>query len=142
MLLNYWGYSIVGFFSPKAYAATGKLGIQVDELKTLVKELPKNGIELILDVVFNHTVEGNEHGPTISFRRIDNSIYYMLTPDGYYLNFSGTGNTLNCNNPIVRNMVLDCLRYWAAEYHIDGFRFDLASILGCDPWVAPLANPP
>lgn len=85
MLLNYWGYSIVGFFSPKAYAATGKLGIQVDELKTLVKELPKNGIELILDVVFNHTVEGNEHGPTIAFREIDNSIYYMLTPDGYYL---------------------------------------------------------
>lgn len=143
MLLNYWGYSTVGFFAPKAgYAATGKLGMQVDELKTLVKELHKNGIEVILDVVFNHTAEGNERGPTISFRGIDNSIYYMLTPDGYYLNFSGTGNTLNCNNPIVRNMVLDCLRYWAAEYHIDGFRFDLASILGRDPWGAPLANPP
>ncbi len=142
-LYNYWGYSTVGFFAPKAgYAATGKFGMQVDELKALVKELHKNGIEIILDVVFNHTAEGNEHGPTISFRGIDNQTYYMLTPEGYYFNFSGTGNTLNCNNPIVRGMVLDCLRYWAAEYHIDGFRFDLAAILGRDPWGAPLANPP
>ncbi|MEB3311580.1 MAG: glycogen debranching protein GlgX [Snowella sp.] len=142
-LYNYWGYSTVGFFSPKAgYAATGKFGMQVDELKTLVKELHKNGIEVILDVVFNHTAEGNEHGPTISFRGIDNKTYYMMTPEGYYFNFSGCGNTLNCNNPIVRNIVLDCLRYWAAEYHIDGFRFDLASILGRDPWGYPLANPP
>jgi glycogen operon protein len=133
----------VGFFAPKAgYAATGKLGMQVDELKALVKELHKNGIEVFLDVVFNHTAEGNEKGPYISFRGIDNKTYYMLTPEGYYFNFSGTGNTLNCNNPIVRNMVLDCLRYWAAEYHIDGFRFDLASILGRDPWGAPLSNPP
>ncbi|MEH1873993.1 glycogen debranching protein GlgX [Nostoc sp.] len=143
LLMNYWGYSTVGFFAPKAgYAATGKFGMQVDELKTLVKELHKNGIEVILDVVFNHTAEGNEHGPTISFRGIDNQTYYMLTPDGYYFNFSGTGNTLNCNNPVVRYMVLDCLRYWAAEYHIDGFRFDLASILGRDPSGAPMANPP
>lgn len=143
LLLNYWGYSTVGFFAPKAgYATTGKLGMQVDELKTLVKALHKNGIEVILDVVFNHTAEGNERGPTISFRGLDNKTYYMLTPDGYYFNFSGTGNTINCNNPIVRNMVLDCLRYWASEYHIDGFRFDLASILGRDPWGAPLANPP
>jgi glycogen operon protein len=142
-LYNYWGYSTVGFFAPKAgYAATGKYGMQVDEFKALVKDLHKNGIEVILDVVFNHTAEGNEHGPTISFRGIDNKTYYMLTPEGYYFNFSGCGNTLNCNNPIVRNMVLDCLRYWAAEYHIDGFRFDLASILGRDPWGAPLANPP
>jgi len=142
-LLNYWGYSTVGFFAPKAgYAASGKFGMQVDELKTLIKELHANGIEVILDVVFNHTAEGNEQGPTISFRGIDNRTYYMLTPDGYYFNFSGTGNTLNCNNPIVRNMVLDCLRYWAAEYHIDGFRFDLAAILGRDPSGAPLANPP
>ena len=96
----------------------------------------------MLDVVFNHTAEGNERGPTISFRGIDNRTYYMLTPEGYYFNFSGCGNTLNCNNPVVRNMVLDCLRYWAAEYHIDGFRFDLAAILGRDPWGAPLANPP
>ncbi|MDJ0615277.1 MAG: glycogen debranching protein GlgX [Calothrix sp. MO_192.B10] len=140
---NYWGYSTVGFFAPKAgYAATGKFGMQVDELKALVKELHKNGIEVILDVVFNHTAEGNENGPYISFRGIDNQTYYMLTPEGYYYNFSGCGNTLNCNNPIVRGMVLDCLRYWASEYHIDGFRFDLASILGRDPWGAPLANPP
>ena len=142
-LLNYWGYSSVGFFAPKAgYAATGKLGMQVDELKNLIKELHRNGIEVILDVVFNHTAEGNEQGPYISFRGIDNKTYYMLTPEGYYYNFSGCGNTLNCNNPIVRNLVLDCLRYWASEYHIDGFRFDLASILGRDPWGAPLANPP
>ena len=143
MLLNYWGYSTVGFFAPKAgYAATARFGMQVDELKALVKELHKNGIEIILDVVFNHTAEGNENGPTISYRGIDNKTYYMLTPEGYYFNFSGCGNTLNCNNPIVRNIVLDCLRYWAEEYHIDGFRFDLASILGRDPWGYPLANPP
>ncbi len=143
MLYNYWGYSTVGFFAPKAgYAATGKLGMQVDELKATIKELHRNGIEVILDVVFNHTAEGNEYGPTISYRGLDNRTYYMLTPEGYYFNFSGCGNTLNCNNPIVRNMVLDCLRYWAAEYHIDGFRFDLASILGRDPWGYPLANPP
>ncbi len=142
-LYNYWGYSTVGFFAPKAaFAATGKYGMQVDELKNLIKQLHKNGISVLLDVVFNHTAEGNEKGPYISFRGIDNQTYYMLTPEGYYFNFSGTGNTLNCNNPIVRQMVLDCLRYWAEEYHIDGFRFDLASILGRDPWGAPLANPP
>jgi glycogen operon protein len=142
-LVNYWGYSTVGFFAPKAgYAATGEFGMQMDELKNLVKELHKEGIEIILDVVFNHTAEGNEKGPVISFRGIDNKTYYMLTPEGYYFNFSGCGNTLNCNNPIVRNAILDCLRYWAAEYHIDGFRFDLASILGRDPWGAPLSNPP
>jgi isoamylase len=146
LLVNYWGYSTIGFFAPKAgYAATGrsKDGTMVaDELKTLIKELHKNGIEVILDVVFNHTAEGSEYGPTISFRGIDNATYYMLTLEGYYYNFSGTGNTLNCNNPIVRSMVLDCLRYWAAEYHVDGFRFDLATILGRDPWGVPLANPP
>jgi glycogen operon protein len=142
-MYNYWGYSTVAFFAPKAgYAATGTFGMQVDEFKNLVKELHKQGIEVMLDVVFNHTAEGNEMGPTISFRGIDNQTYYMLTPEGYYYNFSGCGNTLNCNNPIVRNMVLDCLRYWASEYHIDGFRFDLASILGRDPWGAPLPNPP
>ena len=142
-LLNYWGYSTVGFFAPKAgLAATGKMGMQVDELKNLVRHLHKAGIEVMLDVVFNHTAEGNERGPTISFRGIDNITYYMLTPGGWYFNFSGTGNTLNCNNPIVRSMVVDCLRYWAAEFHIDSFRFDLAAILGRDPWGAPLANPP
>jgi isoamylase len=142
-LINYWGYSTIGFFAPKSgYAATGRLGMQCDEFKTLVKELHRNGIEVILDVVFNHTAEGNEKGKTISFRGIDNKTYYMLAPDGHYLNFSGTGNTMNCNNPVVRNMVLDCLRYWVAEYHIDGFRFDLASILGRDQYGMPLANPP
>lgn len=142
-LLNYWGYSTVGFFAPKAgFAATGKFGMQMDELKNLVLELHKAGIEVMLDVVFNHTAEGNERGPYISFRGIDNQTYYILTPDGYYYNFSGCGNTLNCNNPIVRAFVVDCLRYWAAEYHIDGFRFDLASILGRDAFGAPLANPP
>jgi isoamylase len=143
LLVNYWGYSTVGFFAPKAgYAATGRFGMQVDELKALVKDLHRHGIEVFLDVVFNHTAEGDERGPTISFRGLDNKTYYMLTPEGYYFNFSGTGNTLNCNNPVVRNMVLDCLRYWAAEYHIDGFRFDLAAILGRDPSGAPLSNPP
>jgi len=143
MLYNYWGYSTVGFFAPKAgYAATGAVGMQVDEMKNLIKTLHANGIEVMLDVVFNHTAEGNECGPTISFRGIDNQTFYMLTPEGYYYNFSGCGNTLNCNNPVVRNMVLDCLRYWAAEYHIDGFRFDLAAILGRDPFGAPMPNPP
>ena len=142
-LYNYWGYSTVGFFAPKAgLAESGRFGMQVDEFKQLVKKLHQAGIEVILDVVFNHTAEGNELGPTISFKGLDNKIYYMLTPEGYYFNFSGTGNTLNCNNPVVRNLVLDCLRYWASEYHIDGFRFDLASILGRDPWGAPLSNPP
>lgn len=142
-LLNYWGYSTLAFFAPKAgFAATGRLGMQVDEFKALVKALHKHGIEVILDVVFNHTAEGNEQGPTISFRGLDNKTYYMLTPDGRYLNFSGTGNTMNCNNPVVRSMVLDCLRYWVSEFHIDGFRFDLASILGRDQMGVPLANPP
>jgi len=108
LLVNYWGYNTVVFFAPKAgYTATGKFSMQVDELKNLVKELHKNGIEIILDVVFNHTIEGNHLGPTISFRGIDNRTYYMLTPGGYYFNFSGCGNTLNCNHPVVRNMVLD-----------------------------------
>lgn len=145
-LTNYWGYNPINFFSPKAaYAACGKTEdatMVADELKTLIKALHKNGIEVILDVVFNHTAEGNEYGPTISFRGIDNSTYYMLTPQGEYYNFSGTGNTLNCNNPIVRNLLLDCLHYWVVEYHIDGFRFDLASILGRDSNGYPMSNPP
>jgi isoamylase len=140
-LFNYWGYNTVGFYAPKAgYAATSNN--QQNELKELIKELHLNGIEVILDVVFNHTAEGNENGPTISFRGLDNKTYYMLTPEGFYYNFSGCGNTLNCNHPVVRVFVLDCLRYWASEYHIDGFRFDLASILGRDPQGVPLANPP
>ncbi|MEU9890732.1 isoamylase [Sphaerisporangium sp. NPDC051017] len=142
-LSNYWGYNTVAYFAPKAsYASTGRYGMQADEFKNLVKQLHKAGIEVILDVVFNHTAEGNEHGPTISFKGLDNATYYMLTPDGHYYNFSGTGNTLNCNNPVVRGFVLDCLRYWASEYHIDGFRFDLAAILGRGPDGSPLWNPP
>jgi len=142
-LKQYWGYGSVGFFAPKAgYAATGRLGMQVDEFKALVKELHAHGIEVFLDVVFNHTGEGDAEGPTISYRGLDNKTYYMLRPDGHYFNFSGCGNTMNCNNPVVRQMVLACLRYWVAEYHIDGFRFDLASILGRDQNGEPLANPP
>ena len=142
-LCNYWGYSTVAFFAPKAgYAASGKYSMQIDEFKTLVKELHRNGIKVILDVVFNHTAEGNEHGPYISFKGIDNRAYYILTPEGYYYNFSGCGNTLNCNNPVVRNMILDCLRYWIGEYHVDGFRFDLAAILGRNQDGSPMSNPP
>ena len=142
-LYNYWGYSTVGFFAPKAgYAATGKYNMEVDELKNFVKLFHQNGIEVILDVVFNHTAEGNEKGPYISYRGIDNKTYYLLTADGSYYNFSGCGNTLNCNNSIVRNTILDCLRYWASEYHIDGFRFDLASILSRDENGAPMTSPP
>ena len=142
-LLNYWGYSTVGFFAPKAgYASSAPYGMEVDELKNLIKNLHKNGIEVVLDVVFNHTAEGNENGPYISFRGIDNRNYYLLTPDGHYYNFSGCGNTLNCNNPVVRNFILDCLRYWVSSYHVDGFRFDLASILSRDGNGAPMMNPP
>ena len=142
-LCNYWGYNTVAFCAPNAgYAATGQYGFQADECKSLIKELHKSGIEVILDVVFNHTAEGNEQGPSISFRGLDNQTYYMLTPEGFYYNFSGCGNTFNCNNPVVRNFVVECLRHWVAEYHIDGFRFDLASILGRAPNGAPLNNPP
>lgn len=142
-LVNYWGYSTVGFNAPKAsYAAAGRVGMQVDEFKTLVKELHRSGIEVFLDVVFNHTAELGADGPTISFKGLDNRTWYMLSPDGSYFNFSGCGNTLNCNHPVVRDFVIDCLRYWVAEFHIDGFRFDLASILGRAQDGSPLANPP
>ena len=143
LLLNYWGYSTVGFFAPKAgYAASAPFGMEADELKNMIRQLHKNGIEVILDVVFNHTAEGNENGPYISYRGIDNRTYYLLTPEGYYYNFSGCGNTMNCNNAVVRDMILDCLRYWASAYHIDGFRFDLASILTRDQNGAPMITPP
>ncbi len=142
-LVNYWGYSTIGFFAPKAgYAASGPFGMQADEFKTLVKDLHAHGIEVLLDVVFNHTSEGNQNGPTLSFRGLDNRTYYMLTPSGEYYNFSGCGNTMNCNHPVVRDFILTCLRFWVSEYHIDGFRFDLASILGRGPDGTPLANPP
>lgn len=142
-LWNYWGYNTIAFQAPKAsYAASHLAQMQSEELKSTIKELHRNGIEVILDVVFNHTAEGTEHGPTISFRGLDNETYYMLTPEGAYFNFSGCGNTLNCNHPVVREFVLHCLRHWVAEYHIDGFRFDLASILGRDDLGNPLSNPP
>lgn len=142
-LCNYWGYSTVGFYAPKAgYSATAHHGTQVSEFKNLIKALHVAGISVILDVVFNHTAEGDERGPTISFRGLDNQTYYMLNPDGSYANYTGCGNTLNCNHPVVRAFVLDCLHYWVAEYHIDGFRFDLASVLGRDRNGHPLANPP
>ncbi|MBN1121259.1 MAG: glycogen debranching protein GlgX [Anaerolineae bacterium] len=142
-LINFWGYSTLGFFAPKAgFAASGRYGMQSDEFKAMVKALHANGIEVFLDVVFNHTNEGNDEGPTTSFRGIDNAVYYLLDEDGDYLNFSGTGNTMNCNHPVVRELVIDCLRYWVAEYHIDGFRFDLASVLGRDQEGEPLSNPP
>ena len=142
-LYNYWGYNTVAFFAPNTgYAYNDKHNREGDELKKLIKELKENGIEVILDVVFNHTAEGNEFGPCFSFKGIDNNVYYMLTPDGYYYNFSGCGNVLNCNHPVVRHFILDCLRHWAIEYRVDGFRFDLASILGRDQNGAPMANPP
>lgn len=142
-LCNYWGYSTVAFHAPKSgYAATGHHGTQVSEFKNMVKALHAAGISVILDVVFNHTAEGNLRGPTISFRGIDNQTYYMLNPDGSYANYTGCGNTLNCNHPVVRSFVLDCLHYWVSEFHIDGFRFDLASVLGRDRNGHPLSNPP
>lgn len=142
-LCNYWGYSTLAFFSPKAgFAATGAHGTQVAELKELIQAFHEAGIEVILDVVFNHTAEGGEGGPTLSFRGIDNKTYYILDDHGHYANYTGCGNTLNCQHPVVRGFVIGCLRYWAAEFHIDGFRFDLASVLGRDSKGAPLANPP
>lgn len=135
---NFWGYSTVGFFSPMArYASTAKpaspsaawAASVINEFKLLVREAHRRGIEVILDVVFNHTAEGNEMGPTLSFRGIDNRVFYMLAPGGEYYNYSGCGNTLNCNHPVVLRFIIDCLRYWVEEFHVDGFRFDLGSIM-------------
>ena len=142
-LLDYWGYNTVCFFAPNtSYSYVQEHNHEGDELKRLIRELHENGIEVILDVVFNHTAEGNDMGPTFSFKGIDNKIYYMLTPEGYYYNFSGCGNSVNCNHPIVRQFIMDCLRYWVVEYRVDGFRFDLASILSRDQNGAPMDNPP
>ncbi|MBQ7840009.1 MAG: glycogen debranching enzyme [Lachnospiraceae bacterium] len=142
-LLEYWGYNTVSFFSPNtSYSAITEHNHEGTELKDLIREFHNNGIEVILDVVFNHTAEGNEKGPTFCFKGFDNKVYYMLTPDGNYYNFSGCGNTLNCNHPIVRQMIRECLRYWTINYRVDGFRFDLASILGRNEDGSPLNNPP
>lgn len=142
-VIDYWGYNTVSFFAPNtSYAGNLEYNREGNELKTLIKALNENGIECFLDVVFNHTAEGNEYGPCFSFKGFDNNIYYMLTPDGQYYNFSGCGNTLNCNHPVVRQMILECLRYWTTAYHVDGFRFDLASILGRNQDGTPMNNPP
>ncbi len=133
-LTNFWGYSTVNFFSPASwFASDGDGRTAVREFKDLVKALHREGLEVILDVVYNHTAEGNEYGPTVSFRGLDNAVYYMLDRGRHYLNYSGCGNTLNCSHPVVRRLILDSLRYWVVEYHVDGFRFDLAAILGRGP---------
>jgi isoamylase len=143
-LKNYWGYSTIAFFAPKAsYAHSDELGRQVNEFKEMIRQLHAAGIEVILDIVFNHSGEGDQMGHTFSFRGIDNRIYYMLAPERrYYMNYSGCGNTLNCNHPVVRGMIIDALRYWVQEMHIDGFRFDLGSILGRDENGELMDNPP
>lgn len=142
-LMNYWGYSQLSFFAPKAgFAAAGATGGQANEFKSLVKALHSNGIEIILDVVYNHTAEEGDDGPTLSFRGLDNTTYYMLDEAGDYYNFSGCGNSLNANHPIVRDFILASLRYWVSEYHVDGFRFDLASILTRNQEGWPLNDPP
>ena len=142
-LLECWGYNTVSFFAPNtSYTSRPEHNCEGYELKELIKAFHDNDIDVILDVVFNHTAEGNFDGRMFSFKGIDNQIYYMLTPEGEYYNFSGCGNTLNCNHPIVRQMILECLRYWTITYRVDGFRFDLASILGRGKGGEPLKNPP
>jgi isoamylase len=143
-LQNYWGYSTISFFAPKGrYSSSGSLGQQITEFKEMVRELHRAGIEVILDIVFNHTAEGDETGPTLCFRGLDNSIYYILNENKrFYKNFSGCGNTFNCNHPIVRSLIMDCLRYWVMEMHVDGFRFDLGSVLGRDSRGTIMENPP
>jgi len=143
-LVNYWGYAPVSFFAPHhAYSSRQDCRGPVDEFRDMVKALHRAGIEVILDVVFNHTAEGNETGPTLSFRGLCNTTYYMLEQDrARYANYSGTGNTLNANHPVVRRMIVDSLRYWVREMHVDGFRFDLASILSRGASGELLPNPP
>lgn len=142
-LLNYWGYNTTCFFAPNtSYSSQIEYNHEGDELKSLIKTLHKNGILVFLDVVFNHTLEGDENGPAFCFKGLDNNVYYMLTPDGHYFNFSGCGNTFNCNHPVVQQFILDCLRHWVIEYRVDGFRFDLASILGRSEDGSPIENAP
>jgi glycogen operon protein len=142
-LFTFWGYNSVAFAAPKAsYASTGATHGQVNEFREMVRQFHAAGIEVILDVVFNHTGEGNDRGRTTSFRGLDNQLYYLMTPDGDYLNFSGCGNTVNCNHPIVRHLLMTCLRFWVADMHVDGLRFDLASVLGRDDHGNVLIEPP
>jgi glycogen operon protein len=143
-LLDYWGYNPISFFSPKrSYSAAADTLAAVDEFKTMVQTFHAAGIEVILDVVFNHTGEGGRDGPTVSWRGIDDLTYYITDPvTGQYLDYSGCGNTINCNHPVVRNQIVDCLRYWVTEMHVDGFRFDLASILGRGQDGTVLKKPP
>jgi len=143
-LKNYWGYSTISFFAPCShYSSSTKNGSQIYEFKEMIRDFHNAGIEIILDVVFNHTAEGDHRGPTLSFRGIDNTVYYILEENkAMYKNFSGCGNTFNCNHPLVRDFILDCLRYWVIEMHVDGFRFDLASILGRAQDGTILSNPP
>jgi glycogen operon protein len=143
-LVNYWGYAPVSFFSPhQAYSSRQDPLGSLHEFRDMVKALHRAGIEVILDVVFNHTAEGNDTGPTVCFRGIDNRTYYVLEEDrSRYANYSGTGNTLNSNHPVVRRLIVDSLRYWVEEMHVDGFRFDLASILARDSSGEVMSNPP
>ncbi|MCB0548414.1 MAG: glycogen debranching protein GlgX [Phaeodactylibacter sp.] len=145
-LSNYWGYSPIAFFAPHhAYSSTADPLGTINEFRDMVKALHRAGIEVILDVVFNHSGEGDEHGPTLSFRGIENRAYYMLNKENHhyaYQNFTGTGNTLNANHSVVRRLIRDCLRYWVSEMHIDGFRFDLASVLSRDENGRAIQNPP
>ena len=143
-LVNYWGYAPVSFFAPhQAYSSRQDPLGPVDEFRDMVKALHRAGIEVILDVVFNHTAEGDHDGPTLCFRGLENISYYLLQDDrSLYSNFTGTGNTLNANHPVVRRLIVDSLRYWVQEMHVDGFRFDLAAVLSRDPHGQPLSNPP
>jgi isoamylase len=142
-LFNYWGYSTVNFFSPmNRYAATDQPGAAINEFKTMVKELHRNKIEVILDVVFNHTAEGGINGTVLSFKSIDNAVFYMVDNHGNYSNYSGCGNTLNANQPFVLEFIIACLRYWVVEMHVDGFRFDLASALTRDTNGLPMRKSP
>lgn len=140
---NYWGYVTSNYFSPKAgYAASGRLGLAADEMKNMIKQLHRNGIEVILDIVFNHTGEYDDVGDYISFRGIDNRTYYLMNEDGTYANYSACGNTMNCNHPVVRSFIIDSLRYWVTNYHIDGFRIDEAPIFARDQDGKPMISPP
>lgn len=140
---NFWGYNSIAFAAPKAaYAASGPEHGQINEFRAMVRALHDAGIEVILDVVFNHTGEGDDRGRTYSYRGLDNQLYYMIQPSGRYLNFSGCGNTVNCNHPVVRQLLLNCLRFWVADMHVDGLRFDLASVMGRDYQGNVLVEPP